>query len=82
MVQGWRRLACATAASPSVSVWLRLLGDQFKDKGPIPPVTVAPIEKLTHWTGYRPSQVRLRKPGGARMAARTSRTGRQVRHVQ
>jgi hypothetical protein len=33
MVQGWRRFVCATAASPSVSVWLRRHGDQFKDKG-------------------------------------------------
>jgi hypothetical protein len=33
MVQGWRRFACATAASPSASVWLRRLEDQFKDKG-------------------------------------------------
>jgi hypothetical protein len=82
MVQGWRRFACATAASPSATVWLRCLGDQLEDKGPISPVTVAPIEKLTHWTGCRPSQIQGRKPGGARMAARTWRIGRQVRHVQ
>lgn len=69
MVQGWRRFACATAASPSAPEWSRRPGDQFTGEGQIPPVTAAAIEKLTHWAYSREATSRGVRQEDARIAA-------------